>query len=132
MNRAYLVGKAPPFSLGYEYGDTAPFDAVVIGSLTLGQLFCFREERVLSALAAGKSVYLYTPGLPNIGKNRALSAAAATAQRELKSWGVVFTDGGQKRLITAEEARRMKQSGQSPGPGAVMTPLAREILEGSS
>ena len=130
MTRALLIGKAPDRDLGFSYCQEGEFDAVVIGSLTLGQLFCFREERVLSALADGKGVYLYTPGLPDMGKNRALAAAAATAQRELKSWGVVFTDGGRKRLVTAEEARLMKRNGQMPGPGAVLTPLAKEIMEG--
>ena len=131
MNRAYLVGKTPPLSFGYEYRDTAPYDAVVIGSLTLNQLLHFREEAVLSALAEGTPVFLYTPGLPQAPKNRALAASLASAQRELKNWGVIFTDGGQKRLITAEEARAMRRTGRKPGPGAVLTPLAKEILEGS-
>ena len=131
MNRAYVVGKAPPFPLGYEYADAPPFDAVVIGSLTLTQLLRFRDEQVLSALAEGIPVFLYTPGLPQAPKNRALGASLAAAQRELKNWGVIFTDGGQKRLITAEEARAMRRTGRRPGPGAVLTPLAKEILEGS-
>jgi hypothetical protein len=33
--------------------------------------------------------------------------------------------------VTAEEARAMRQRGQRPGRDAVMTPLAKEILEGS-
>ncbi|MBE6958233.1 MAG: hypothetical protein E7447_03650 [Ruminococcaceae bacterium] len=131
MSRAYLIGKAPPLCLGYEYTDTPPYDAVIIGSLTLCQLLCFQEEAVLCALAEGKSVFLYTPGLPEAPKNRALSASLAAARRELKNWGVIFTDGGQKRLITAEEARAMRRTGRKPGPGAVLTPLAKEILEGS-
>ena len=131
MNRAFLVGKAPPFPLGYEYSDAAPYDAVVIGSLTLPQLLRFREETVLSALAEGIPVFLYTPGLPQAPKNRALAASLTAAQRELKNWGVIFTDGGQKRLITAEEARAMRRTGRKPGPGAVLTPLAKEILEGT-
>ena len=130
MNRAYLVGKAPPLPLGYEYGDSAPFDAVVIGSLTLPQLLRFQDDVVFSALAEGTPVFLYTPGLPQAPKNRALAASLAAAQRELKNWGVIFTDGGQKRLITAEEARIMRRNGRRPGPGAVLTPLAKEILEG--
>ena len=129
--RALLIGSQPGLLSGYTYVEDAPFEAVVIGSLTLGQMFCFREERVLSALAAGKSVYLYTPGLPNIGKNRALSAAAATAQRELKSWGVLFTDGCRRHLVTAEEAKMLRSRGAQPDPGAVLTPLAKEILEGT-
>ena len=101
---------------------------MVIGSLKLGQLLKFREEAVLEALAQGKTVLLYTPGLPSAEKNRPLAAQLASGQRELKSWGVIFTDGGRRRLVTAEEARQMRQTGKSPGPGAVLTPLAREIL----
>ena len=128
MSRALLVGKEPPCDLGFAYGD-GDYQAVVIGSLTLGQLLRFQEEPVLNALAEGKPVILYTPGLPEAGHNRALSAALASAKRELKNWGVVFTDGGRKQLITAQEAREMKSRGQRPAPGAVCTPLAREILD---
>lgn len=131
MSRAMLIGREPPMSLGVSYVAEPPYDAVVIGSLTLSQLLRFREESVLEALAEGKTVYLYTPGLPEAPKNRALAATLASAQRELKNWGVIFTDGGRKRLITAEEARMLRLSGQRPGKDAVMTPLAREILEGS-
>ena len=127
---ALLIGREPDADLGMRYVQNAPYDAVVIGSLTPGQLLRFRDEQVLAALAAGKSVYLYTPGLPQV-KNRALAASLASAQRELKNWGVLFTDGGRKRLITAEEARNLKRIGQRPGPGAVLTPLAREIMEES-
>ena len=125
--KALLIGKEPTVNLGYEYAESS-YDAVVIGSLTLGQLLKFREEAVLEALAQGKPVLLYTPGLPTAEKNRALGAQLASGQRELKNWGVIFTDGGRRRLVTAEEARQMRQNGKSPGPGAVLTPLAMEIL----
>ena len=131
MTKALLIGQEPLMPLGFSYVREKPYDAVVIGSLTLGELLRFREERVLQALSQGKSVYLYTPGLPESPKNRALSGSLSAAQRELKNWGVLFTDGGRKRLITAEEAKQLRASGQSPGPGAVLTPLAKEILEGS-
>jgi len=124
---ALLIGKEPPVDLGMAYVREAPYDAVVMGSLDLGQLLRFRDERVLAALADGKPVYLYTPGLPQV-KNRALAGSLASAQRELKNWGVLFTDGGRKRLITAEEARDLRSRGAAPGPGAVLTPLAKEIL----
>ena len=127
---ALLIGREPGADLGMDYVRDGPHDAVVIGSLELGQLLRFREERVLAALGAGTPVYLYTPGLPQV-KNRALAGSLASAQRELKNWGVLFTDGGRKRLITAEEARALRRGGQRPGPGAVLTPLAKEILEGS-
>ena len=128
---ALLIGKEPVMELGYRYVSEPPWDAVVIGSLTLSELLRFREERVLSALAEGKPVYLYTPGLPEAPKNRALAGSLTAAQRELKNWGVLFTDGGRKKLITAEEARLLRSAGRQPSPGAVLTPLAKEILEGT-
>jgi len=131
MTRALLVGRKPPLDLGFEYVTEAPFDAVVIGSLNLSELLQFRSEPVLEALAQGKSVYLYTPGLPEAPKNRALSGSLTAAQRELKNWGVLFTDGGRKKLVTAEEARLLRSAGRQPAPGAVLTPLAREIMEGT-
>lgn len=131
MIRALLIGREPACGLGYTYVTQAPYDAVVIGSLTLAQALSLREASVLEALAVGKTVILYTPGFPEAPKNRALSASLASARREMKAWGIVFTDGGQKRLITAQEAKQMRQAGQYPAPGAVLTPLAKEILEGS-
>jgi len=127
--RALLIGREPEVPLGMEYVQTGPYEAVVIGSLALGQLLRFREERVLEALEQGIPVYLYTPGLPQ-SRHRALAGSLASAQRELKNWGVLFTDGGRKRLVTAEEARALRRSGQRPAPGAVLTPLAKEIMEG--
>ena len=131
MSRALLIGREPSAALGFDYVKELPWDAVVVGSLSLSELLRFREERVLAALAEGIPVYLYTPGLPGAPKNRALAASIASAQRELKNWGVIFTDGGRRRLVTAEEARALRRAGQKPDRGAVMTPLAREILEGT-
>ena len=131
MIRALLVGREPDAPLGFSYVREEPYEVVVLGSLTLGQLLKFREERVLAALAEGKSVYLYVPGLPEVPKNRALAGSVAAAQRELKNWGVLFTDGGRRKLVTAEEARMLRSTGQKVSPGAVLTPLAKEIMEGS-
>lgn len=129
MTRALLIGREPAWALPYEYVQEPPFEAVVIGSLSLSQALRLSDEQVLQALAAGKPVVLYTPGLPTAPGNRALSAALAASRREMKTFGIVFTDGAQKKLITAQEARTMKAAGKWPGPGAVLTPLAREILE---
>jgi hypothetical protein len=128
--RAKLMGTEPPCDLGYTYTDAPPYDAVVIGSLTISQALCFCHEEALQFLAEGKSVICYAPGFPVSPKNRALGAALASARRNLKNFGIVFTDGAQKRLITAEEARALRQAGKRPVPGAVLTPLAKEILEG--
>ncbi len=131
MMRAKLIGAEPAAALGYAYVEEAPYDAVVIGSLTLGELLHFSDACALSALAEGMPVFCYAPGLPDAPKNRALAAALASARRELKRFGIVFTDGSEKRLITAEAARRLRAEGRTPPPGAVLTPLAKEILEGS-
>ena len=131
MIRALLIGREPGLELGYQYVTEPPYEAVMIGSLRLSELLRFREERVLAALAEGKPVYLYTPGLPEAPKNRALAGSLTAAQRELKNWGVLFTDGGRKKLVTAEEARALRSVGRQPSPGAVLTPLAKEILEGT-
>ena len=125
---ALLIGAEPMCHLGYTYVEKPPYEGVVIGSLTLGQLLYFREDAVLQALAEGKPVVLYTPGLPQ-AKNRSLSASMASARRQLKNWGVVFTDGAQRKVITAQQAKMMKAQGLRPGIGAVLTPLAKEILE---
>jgi len=130
MTRALLIGKEPGMELGYRYVSEPPYDAVMIGSMTLCQLLRFGDERVLEALAEGKQVLLYTPGLPQAPKNRALAGSLTAAQRELKNWGILFTDGARKKLVTAEEARILRSTGRLPGPGAVLTPLAREIMEG--
>lgn len=132
MISALLIGQEPACPLGYRYVAEAPYDAVVIGSLTLGELLQFHHEQALQALAQGLPVILYTPGLPEAPGNRALSGALASARRELKNWGVVFSDGARRHLITAQEARMLRARGEAPGPGAVLTPLAREILEGSN
>ena len=129
MTVALLIGKEPE-DLRFQYVSQGHYDAVVIGSLTLGQLLHFNQEQALSALSEGKPVYLYTPGLPPVPKNRALAASMAAAQRELKNWGVLFTDGARRHLVTAEEARNLRRQGRVPAPGAVLTPLAREILNG--
>ena len=131
MTTALLIGKEPAQELGYRYVTEPPYEAVVIGSLGLSQLLRFREERVLAALAEGKPVYLYTPGLPEAPKNRALAGSLTAAHRELKHWGVLFTDGGRRKLITAEEATLLRSTGRQPSAGAVLTPLAKEILEGT-
>ena len=130
MNRTLLIGTAPASPMDFCYVGEKPYEAVMIGSLTLGQLLHFRENQVLEALSNGMPVYLYTPGLPQIPKNRALAASAATAQRELKNWGVLFTDGARRHLVTAEEAKVLRRQGQRAAPGAVLTPLAKEILAG--
>ena len=128
--RALLIGQKPDRDLGFTYEAAPPFDGVVIGSLTLGQALVFANEQALLALSEGKRVICYEPGFPTAPGSRPLSTALASAKRNMKNLGIVFTDGQQKRLITAEAALEMKRKGQRPAPGSVLTPLAKEILEG--
>ena len=53
MTRALLIGQEPGMELGFQYVEDLPYEAVVIGSLSLAQLLRFREEPVLTALAEG-------------------------------------------------------------------------------
>ena len=130
--KVLLIGDVPPRDLGHDYVNTPPYDGVVIGSLTVSQLLYFSNEEALDALCRGMPVWVYAPGLPDVPKNRALAASLASAKRQLKNWGMLFVDGSQKRLITAQEARILKASGSLPPPGSVLTPLAKEIMEGST
>ena len=114
--RALLIGTPPPCDLGWTYGET-PYDGVVIGSLTLGQLLCFGEEAVLNALAQGKPVILYTPGLPEAPKNRALAASLAARRRELKNWGVLFVDGTQNGWLLPQKRKNCGKPANDRGRG---------------
>ena len=51
--RALLIGNEPPCDLGYTYVKEAPFEAVVIGSLTISQALYFTCEEALDALDSG-------------------------------------------------------------------------------
>ena len=79
---ALLIGKEPGHALGYTYVTQPPYDAVVIGSLSLGQLLHFSVEPALEALSGGKPVILYTPGLPEAPASRSLSATLAPLMRQ--------------------------------------------------
>ena len=123
--RALLIGKEPPLDYGFV---TEDYETVVIGSLTLAQVLGAYPEEMLEALAKGLPVIVYEPGFPKAEGNRAMGASLASRRRELKNWGVRFVTGQEKRLITAEDARCLAAQGKRPAPGAVLTPLAKEIL----
>ena len=124
--KALLIGCAPPLDYGFV---TEDHEAVVVGSLTLAQALGAYPEELLEALAKGLPVVCYEPGFPRAEGNRAMGASLASRRRELKSWGVQFVTGQEKKLITAEEARRLLAQGRRPAAGAVLTPLAKEILD---
>lgn len=130
LPKALLIGMKPPEDLGYGYVSHEPYEAVVLGSLTTGQLLHFRQEQALMALLEGKPVYLYLPGINRgTGKNRHLEAELVSALNRLKSWGVVMLDGNRRKmLVTAQEARRLKAQGLPLPQECILTPSARDIL----
>lgn len=132
---ALLAGDAPGDSLGYRFTAAPPYDAVIIGSLEPGELLHFSDSRVLTALLEGKPVFLWEPGLHHRAHaataNRSLWAKLQAAERGLKQLGVRFYGPSQgRRLVTAEQARDYLRQGRRPPEGAVLTPLARELLNG--
>lgn len=134
---ALLVGDRPPDALGYQLTAAPPYEAVLIGSLTAAELLSFADGRVLEALLRGLPVYLYEGGLRYRAHaataNRALWARITAAERALRQWGVRFYGaGGGRTLITAARARQLLARGGTPPAGALLTPLARELLEGGT
>ena len=114
--------------------EQAPFNHVdnlilsCLGYVVLDELVSGFDCGYTTTVAEAAALFVQ---LPEAVKNRALSASFAAKRRELKSWGVVFTDGCKRHLITAQEAKLMRQNGKRPAAGAVLTPLAKEILEGT-
>ena len=134
LPRALLVGPAPPVETGYRYVDQPPYDAVVLGELGVGELLYFRCEPALQALLEGKPVLLWAGALPHrkasSTANRVLYARCLEAERQLAQLGVrILGQPEPKPLITAQQARQLRRQGAAIPPGAVLTPLARDILE---
>lgn len=125
-----LIGREPEEFLGFNYVTEGPYEAIILGSLTLGQLLHFSEERVLSFLSEGRPVYLYGPGLPEAG-SKALSEKLMQARQELTALGVKIIRGPVRQVICGDRARELKARGKKPRPGVLLTPLAKDILEGS-
>jgi len=130
---ALLIGRAPPETLGYRLVREPSYEAVIAGSLEPAELLAV-PAALLDGLLRGLPVYLWEPGLRHRAfaatANRALWARLQGAERELRRLGVRFYGApGTKRLVTAEQARALRENAQPPPPGAVLTPLAREILE---
>ncbi len=135
--RALLIGRAPERETGFLLVDGAPYDAVVIGGAGPGFYLNLSDDRVLGALLSGRPVYFDEAQLPSrvhrASRARALLARLQSGERLLRELGAKPLPGADARhIVTAEAARRLRQRGGAPPPGAVLTPLARDILEGKS
>ncbi len=130
--RALVVGATPPDCLGYAPTDRPPYEAVIIGSLTVGELLHFSNTSALEALLQGKAVYLWKPGL-DYHNHRATASAyllgkLQSAEMELRRLGIQFYGGNRRPpLVTASEARNLLHQGKSLPPHSILTPLARDV-----
>lgn len=130
--RALLIGREPDWSSPYQWVREAPYDAVVLGLLSPGELLQMPTDPVCQALLEEKPVYLW-PRQPYRAFHTAkmLCRQLSAQELRLKQLGVEpLTEQG--RLLTASEVRRMQREGIPIPETSRMTPLAREIAEGKS
>ncbi len=127
--RAYLIGEKPDYH-NYNYVNEKPYEAVVLGVLSPGELLHMPNNVVCEALLEGKPVWLWPHQKHHHASNcRLLCRELSCAEQHLKQLGVRIM-GQDRPLITAQTARHLRQLGEKPHPGSRMTPLAKDILEG--
>ena len=127
--RAFLVGERPDYH-NYNYVKEKPYEAVVLGVLSPGELLHMPDNVVCEALLEGKPVWLWPHQRHHdVSNARLLCRELTAAEQHLKQLGVGVL-GQEKPLVTAQRARALRQTGQQPQPGSRLTPLARDILEG--
>ncbi len=127
--RALLLGTAPEGLQKYNYVNQKPFEAIVIGTLTPGELLQMPTDPVCTALLEELPVYLCTQPWLRGKTAPELRRELQAAQQRLLRLGAKPL-GDHKKLISAQEARRMIRAGEQPPAGSRLTPLARDILEG--
>ncbi len=127
--RAFLIGEKPDYH-NYIYVNEKPYEEVVLGVLSPGELLHMPNDVVCNALLEGIPVWLW-PHQRHHGNSRArlLCRELSAAEQHLKQLGVRVL-GQEKPLITAQTARLLRQTGQLPQAGSRLTPLAKDILEG--
>ena len=131
LPRALCVGTVPkdaPFLPVEE----APFDFVVICSLSPQELLQMPCDAVCRGLLMGKPVYLMEEGLEYrkypTTTARALRGLLMGKERQLWELGVKKWGGGGKKLITAKDV--LSLSRENLPKDAILTPLARDLWEG--
>ena len=127
--RAYLIGKEPPLDCGFCYVAEAPYEAVVLGILHPGDLLQMPTNPVCTALLEDIPVYLW-PEQPykSAVHGKLLRRRLQQVECQLIQFGVQLLPGFSS-LITAQDARLLKQLGKKPDQRCHLTPLAKEILE---
>lgn len=135
--RALLIGEMPSGPVPYTLVNEAPYEAVILGSVSVSVLLSFDFEPVLAALLEGTPVYAWDAGLPSHRyqgtKNRALLSKILAQERMLRQLGVKpLSTGAARCLITAQQLNNLLDRGAKLPQNAVLTPLARDILEGKT
>ena len=131
LPRALCIGEVPenPEFLPVE---KEPYDMVVLCSLSPAQLLAMPSDAVCRALLRGIPVYLMEEGLEHRSYGAAhcgtLYRELMAKERYLRQLGVKVRQSGKSRVYTAEDVRLL---GKNAIPvNAMLTPLARDLLEG--
>ncbi len=131
-NRALLLGREPEGQTGFSYVKEAPYSAVILGSMSPGELLRFPDDVSLCALLEGKPVYLNEAGEDwrqySKSANRALWGRLLACRRQLGQLGVRPLKPASQKLLTARDVEERLRRGL-PIQGR-LTPLARDFLEG--
>ena len=131
--RALCIGE-PPENAPFLPVTEAPWDMVVICRLSPAELLAMPTDPVCRAILSGTPVYLMEDGLEHRsippGPGRLLRAELTSRERRLRELGVQPWGKARGGLITAADARRLGRNGIPPG--ARLTPLARDVLEGQA
>ena len=135
--RALCIGRLPEGEYDFLPVTEAPYEAVVLASLSPAELLAMPTDPVCQALLTGLPVYLREEGLEH--RNHAGTAAKGlyslllSKERQLRALGVQSLDKSRQRcLLTAQDVRRMKEKGLPLPAHARLTPLARDIWEGKA
>ena len=132
LPRALLLGLPPENYHKFNYVNKKPYEAIVLGVLPAGELLHMPNQAVCEALLEGMPVYLWHRQHHHTGSGaRLLRRELYAAEQHLRQLGVQIV-GREDRLITAESAKVLLQTGEQPPVGARLTPLARDILEGKA
>ena len=130
--RVLLIGEAPEDCHNYFYVNEKPYEAIILGILSPGELLHMPNDPVCRALLDGIPVLLWHRQLHHTGSGaQALRRELRAAERRLMELGVQPLGTG-KQLITADIARNLIKSGLNLPQNCRLTPLAKEIMEGTS
>lgn len=134
LPRAFCLGKVPQ-NPDFLPVTEPPWDMVVLSSLSPAQLLQMPTDEVCRALLEGTPVYLMEEGLEHRrydrNRARALYAMLMAKERELRTLGVrIWGKDGARKLYTAKDVQHLRLCDLPKG--AVLTPLARDLLEGKA